>query len=357
VENQRVSLFRQKNRWGLTALSIVLCLVLSPVLGITVFLPQTVALLPLLLMLLLGYVGPVSAAACAAVLIGLCAMLFGLWGSVCVSLLIVPALAVSAYVADHDYPFWQAVAAGGVTMFAGMFAAVALLTMLAGSDVVSALTGLMKQGLDASGPMGDAMLGMMVQAGLIASPEGVEIASNGLVTVDPAVREELFKSILLLMDSALRLEMPMQMATGAVAAGLLGQAVLRKGLLRRGVKVEYPRMHTWRVPKGWGRILGGTLFALYLLAQLVPRSMNTMFYVFSGVFDQVFSLQGIAAMCYMFHKHGKSHKWQAVVFVIGYFFLGTAAVVLGIGDQIADFSRRREELDKLENPFDPRHGA
>ena len=42
-----------------------------------------------------------------------------------------------------------------------------------------------KQGLDASGPMGDAMLGMMVQAGLIASPQGVDIAANGLVTVDP----------------------------------------------------------------------------------------------------------------------------------------------------------------------------
>lgn len=356
MENQRVSLFRQKNRWGLTALSIVLCLVLSPVLGITVFLPQTVALLPLVLLVLLGYVGPVSALACMAVLVGLCGLLFGLWGSVCTALVLVPVLVVSAYVVDHDHPFWQAVAAGGVTMFAGMFAAVALLTMLAGSDVVSALTDLMKQGLAASGPMGDAMLGMMAQMGMIASPEGIEIGANGLVTVDPAVREELFKSILLLMDSALRLEMPMQMATGAVAAGLLGQAVLRKGLLRRGIKVEYPRMHTWRVPKGWGRILGGTLVALYLLAQLVPQSMNTMFYVFSGVFNQVFSLQGIAAMCYMFHSRGKSKVWQGVVFVIGYFFLGTAAVVLGIGDQIGDFSRRREELDKLENPFDPRHG-
>ena len=60
--------------------------------------------------------------------------------------------------------------------------------------------------------------------------------------------------------SVLRLELPMQMATGAVAAGLLGQAVLRKGLISRGEKVEYPKLSSWRVPKGWGRILGGTLF-------------------------------------------------------------------------------------------------
>ena len=357
MENQRVSLFRQKNRWGATVLSIALFLVLSPVLGISVFLPQTAALLPLVLLVLLSYVGPVSACACTAVLVALCGTLFGMWGSVCTALLLVPVMIVSAYVVDHDHPFWQAVAAGGVTMFASMFAAVALLTMLAGSDVVSAMTELMKQGLESSGAMGDVMLGMMAQSGLISAPEGVQIGANGLVTVDPAVREELFKAILLLMDSALRLEMPMQMATGAVAAGLLGQAVLRKGLLRRGFKVEYPRMHTWRVPKGWGRILGGTLAVLYLLAHLVPRSMNTMFYVFSGVFDQVFSLQGIAAMCYMFHSRGKSRVWQGVVFVIGYFFLGTAAVVIGIGDQIADFTKRREELDKIENPFDPRHGA
>ena len=327
MENQRVSLFRQKNRWGVTVLSIVLFLVLSPVLGISVFLPQTAALLPLVLLVLLSYVGPVSACACTAVLVALCGTLFGMWGSVCTALLLVPVMIVSAYVVDHDHPFWQAVAAGGVTMFASMFAAVALLTMLAGSDVVSAMTELMKQGLESSGAMGDVMLGMMAQSGLISAPEGVQIGANGLVTVDPAVREELFK------------------------------AILRKGLLRRGFKVEYPRMHTWRVPKGWGRILGGTLAVLYLLAHLVPRSMNTMFYVFSGVFDQVFSLQGIAAMCYMFHSRRKSRVWQGVVFVIGYFFLGTAAVVIGIGDQIADFTKRREELDKIENPFDPRHGA
>ena len=148
----------------------------------------------------------------------------------------------------------------------------------------------------------------------------------------------------------------MQMATGSVTAGLLGQAVLRKGVIAGGQKTEYPHLKTWRVPKGWGRILGGTLAVLYLLAMLVPQSMNTMFYVFSGVFNKVFAIQGIAAVCYMLDKHGKSAAWQGAVFIAGYFFLGSFAVMVGIFDQAADFSHRREELDKDQNPFDPRRG-
>ena len=49
----------------------------------------------------------------------------------------------------------------------------------------------------------------------------------------------------------MRLEIPMQMATGSVAAGVLGQAALRKGVLSRGDKVDYPPLRTWSVPKGW----------------------------------------------------------------------------------------------------------
>ena len=79
-----------------------------------------------------------------------------------------------------------------------------------------------------------------------------------------------------------------------------------------------------------------------------------MFYVFNGVFDQVFSLQGIAALCYMLDEHGKSPKWQRLVFVVGYFLMGSFAVMIGIADQAMDFAHRREKLDEQENPFDPR---
>ena len=81
-----------------------------------------------------------------------------------------------------------------------------------------------------------------------------------------------------------------------------------------------------------------------------------MFYVFSGVFDQVFALQGVAMMCYVLNQRGKGIIWQGAAFVLGYFFLGSLGVVLGIADQSMDFAHRREELDKMDNPFDPRRG-
>ena len=82
-----------------------------------------------------------------------------------------------------------------------------------------------------------------------------------------------------------------------------------------------------------------------------------MFYVFNGVFDQVFSLQGIAALCYMLDERGKSLRWQRLVFIVGYFLMGSFAVIIGILDQAADFAHRREKLDEMENPFDPRRGV
>ena len=32
-------------------------------------------------------------------------------------------------------------------------------------------------------------------------------------------------------------------------------------------------------------------------------------------------------------------------------------MTVGIFDQAMDFAHRRQKLDELENPFDPRHGA
>lgn len=345
VEKQRVSLFAQKNRWGLTALSIAACVLLAPALSMALFLPQALAVTPLLLMAMLAYAGPVSAAVCSLIFVMLGSALFGLYGGVAVALLLAPVVLVSAVLIEREQPFWVAVAGGGVAMFASTFVVVAMLTVLAGSDVVTALTGYMNQALSVTGGVGDMMLGLM--SGILDQQGGFGA---------PATREELVSSVVMIADSALRLEIPMQMVTAAVACGLLGQAILRKGLLRRGIKVEYPPLRTWRVPKGWGRILGGTLAALYLLAQLVPSSMTTMFYVFSGVFNQVFSLQGIASLCYLVHKRGKSARWQALIFAAGYFLVGTVAVMIGISDQAMDFTHRREELDKLENRFDPRRG-
>lgn len=352
MEKQTNWVFKQKNKWGLTVLAAVLCLLLSPLMSMSLFMPQWFALLPVLALWLLGYVGPVSASVCMGVFIGTIAIFYGAWGALIGAVLMIPVVAVSAVSMERDQPFWQSVAAGGVTLFASMGAAVGMIAMLTGSDVVTAITGMVRQGMELSGAMGDSLLSMMVQMGVLGLPDG---AAPGAV-LDPAVRDELVSTLLLMTDSVMRLEMPMQMATGAVTAGLLGQAALRKGVNARGAKVEYPVLSSWRVPKGWGRILGGTLVALYLLAQIIPQSMSTMFYVFSGVFDKIFALQGIAAVCYIIRDKGKPAFLQKAAFVLGYFVLGSFAMMLGIADQAMDFTRRRVYLDKLENPFDPRHG-
>lgn len=355
MENQKVSVFKRKNQMGMTVAAIVGCLVLSPVLGIGVFLPQVLTMVPVLLLAMLGYIGPISMAVCSAILAALCTTLFGLWGGVAAMLLIVPTVIVSGVMLERGHPFWESVAASGVTMFASMGAVIGLLAVLAGSDVVSAMMQIMREALEGSSGFGDVLLSGMMQLGILTAPEGAEAA--GMAALDAATRTQLIDSLMMMMDSVMRLELPMQMATGSVTAGLLGQAVLRKGLIAGGQNVPYPRFKTWRVPKGWGRILGLTLAALYLLAMLVPQSMNTMFYVFSGVFNKVFALQGIAALCYMLDKHGKSGLWQGLVFILGYFFLGSFAVMIGIFDQMMDFSHRRVELEEQENPFDPRRNA
>lgn len=346
MEKQSISLFRRKNRWGLTVVSVALCAVLSPVLCMSVFLPQVMTILPVGVLALLGYAGPASAALCTAVLMALCQMAFGVWGMVGAAIFLLPVVIASAFAVERGRPFWYAVASVSVTMFASMGVIMALISVLAGSDVVSAITQAIHTAFAGSGALMDPVLSMMAQMGLIAAPAGA---------MDAAARAEMIQEFVLLWDSLLRLEMPMQMATGAVAAGLLGQALLRRGVLSRGDKVDYPPLRTWAVPAGWGRVLGLTLGALFVLAQLVPDAMRTMYYVFDGVFGQVFAIQGIAAACYYAHKRGKGRVAQGAIFALGYLLLRPAAVMLGIVDQTFDFTHRRAEMEEARaNPFDPR---
>lgn len=353
MQDNRVSLLKQKNQLPLTVLSIVLCIVLSPLIGSCIMLPQVLMLLPVVLMGLLAFVGPVSAVSCGAIVVALAFSLFGHWAALCMALLLVPTVAAGVVTLERGDPFWSSAAAGTVAMFASMGAALGLLSALAGSDVVTALTDTIREMLAAYGPMGDLLLNMLITMGGVAAPEGFDAAA-GVLSIDAATRGEMLSSFVLVMDSMLRLEIPMQMATGSIAAGVFGQALLRKGVLRKGMKVDYPRLYAWRVPKGWGRILAGTLALLFVLSQFLPEATSTMLYVFSGVFDQVFALQGIASICYLLYDRGKKPRWQTIAFVLGYTLLRSPAVLLGIFDQAADFTHRREKLDKDDNPFDPR---
>ena len=333
-------------------MSIVLCVMLAPVMGTLILLPQVISVVPVLLLALLSCVGPVSAVACGAVLVATGGTLYGVWGALCTLLLFAPTVVAAAVTAQRGQPFWEAVIAGCVAMFASMGAVVGLISLLAGSDVVTAFTAMLGDIFKAYPAFSDVLIQFMEVAGMLTQQ-----GEAALSTLDAQTKGKLISELLMAMDSVLRLEIPMRMATGSVTAGLLGQVALRKGMHARGMHIAYPRLVTWHVPKGWGRILGGTLAALYLLAQLLPSNMSTMFYVFSGVFTQVFALQGIAALCSVLERRGKSVIWQRVVFLLGYFVLSTFAMILGILDQMMDVTHRREALDKEENPFDPRRGA
>lgn len=350
MEKHKVSVLRQKNRWGLTALCIALCVLLAPALGVSIAVPQLAFLLPVVLLLMLAYVGPVSMAVCCALLVAVGLTLFGMWGAVCVALFFVPVLTVSVLAVEQDRPFFMSALAGCVTMFVSMCAVAGLLTMLAGSDLVTAIGELLRQAFEISGKMGDSMLVMLAQLGAISTPEELTfLEETGRIALNEATRSAMLSELILRLDSLLRLEIPMQMATGSIAAGLLGQTMLRRGLRRRGEAVEYPPIYTWRIPKGWGRILGVTFVALLAMTWVMPSTASSMFYVFAGVLEQLLALQGIATVCYMLHKRGKGSALCALVFVIGYFALRPAAGAIGVMDQAMDLSHRRKELEPEEN--------
>ena len=162
LENKNISLLRRSNRWGWTALSIALCMLLSPLLAVSVFIPQGMTLVPIALLLLVGYVGPVSAATCTAILVTLSTVFFGFWGAALSAVLLVPILVVSSYMVEHEQSFWQSAAGSGVTMFASIGLAMLLVSALAGADVVTALSNMMRQAFSVSQTFSDMVLTMMM---------------------------------------------------------------------------------------------------------------------------------------------------------------------------------------------------
>ena len=353
VENQKVLLFRQKNRWGLTVLSVVLCFVLSPLVGMAAMMPQVLSIMPVVLMVLLGFVGPVSAVVCAGVCVGVGGTLFGVYGAVGALLLFVPVSIVSAVLVEKRRPFWESAGLATATMFISMGLVVGFLTVLTGSDVVSAFTELVREMFTSLGSLADSMLLMFAQLGVV-SVDGLDLSAQSMgVILTQEMRTEMINSIALILDSGLRLELPAQMATGSVLTGVLGQVLLRRSVLRRGVEVPYPKLRTWHLPKGWGRVLGGTLLVFYLAAQMMPEQMYSTFYVFMQVVEMVFAVQGVAAVCYMLHKRGKGKFWRVLVIIAGCFVVRSVALAVGIADQGMDITRRRAELDSEDNPYDP----
>jgi len=353
VERREVLFFSRRNRWGLTVLSVILCFVLAPAFGMAAMMPQVLALAPVALMLLLGFVGPVSAVVCTGICVGMGGTLFGLQGMIAALLLFVPVLIASAVFVEKRWPFWQSVGAGAVTMFVSMTAVIGMLTIVTGSDVVTAFMGIVREMFTEMGGISDALLMMFAQTGLVPV-EGLDVGTQSIGAIlTPEVREEMVNTIVLVLDSTLRLELPAQMVMGSAAAGVLGQMLLRKSVLARGIEVPYPRLRTWRLPKGWGRVLLGTLVIFFVAAQMMPERMNSTLYVFIKMFDMLFAVQGIAAVCYLLHKNGKGKGWKLLVVIAGLFLVRSIALAVGVADQGMDITHRREAFGDKDNPYDP----
>ncbi len=355
METQKVMLFRQKNRWGMTVLSIVLCAVLTlPVLMMSLLSPQLVLFIPVLILVLLGYVGPVSAVVCSLVFVGANTRVFGALGGLCASVFLLPVIVASAVTVERKMQFTLGVGISAGVMFVALELIMAILSAAAGTDIVSAMTDMVRESLVFMEELADPFLAALAQMGLFAVPEGVDIAAvRAGQALTPELREQMIRSVVFVLDAGLRYELPALMVTGSFSAGLFGQAVLRRGVLSRGIALPYLPLRTWRLPKGWGRVLGVTLAAFYVGTLVLSNWLGSAFYVFASVFQEIFMIQGIAAVCYLLHKRGKSRIWQSLAFVAGYFLIGAAAVALGIADQAFDFTHRRAELDQHENPYDP----
>lgn len=355
MEKMTLSPLRLKNRWGLTALSVALCLLLAPLAAMCMALPQAGALIPAIALMLLGYAGPVSACACSAILMGVCGAVYGGYGAIFAALLMLPVLAAAAFTLRREIAFFPSAGLCAGVLFASMGAMMLAVSLATGSDVVTALTEALRGVYEGLGDLLDPLLVLIAQAGALALPEGVSLDAIAQgAHLPPQAREEMLSSMLYVLNVGLRYEMPMQMTTGAMLSGLLGQAMLRRGLRRRGEPVAYPPLRTWMLPKGWGRVLGITYAALYLLSMLLPERMGVMAYVFGGVFTVVFAVQGVAAVCYLLHSRGRGRGWQAAVFVLGALLLRSVAMFVGIADQAFDFTHRREALAEGNNPYDPR---
>ena len=342
-----------KNRWGYVVFAAVLALLLFPVLGLTLFLPRLMTVVPILLALLFAEAGPVSAVVCIAVLAGWTGFLFsawgqGLWGVFCSLLFHVPLLVTALWAAESKKNFWLASAISAASMFAGCCLIVGVIGMRSGTDAVSAGIRLLRESI-ASVEGLDAMLTETVrQAGLLSRK------SSGALT-----QKEVSEALALILnaeDMVLRLQIPAQISTGSLTAGLLSQVFLRRAANRRGGSYDCPAFRTWRIPKGWGRVLGGTFLAFYLLSIIAPDNARSMFNVVSGLVGQVFLIQGIAAFSWFMQEKGKSVILRRILMALGYLLLAAPFIGIGIADQALDMTKRREKLgDGNEfNPFDPR---
>lgn len=328
MEKQRISILKQKNRLGLT----VACVVLTPLLMLLcLFVPMALPLLPLMMLAMLGYAGAASAVIGCFGAISMTGYLFGVPGGIGAALFLVPVLIAAGILVYLNKPFWFSVGVSAGVMFASLGAISGLLALLAGTDLVTAIT--------------DGLRAMLMEYDFLAEYIVALASELGVVNTDGATLSQMVGQLVLLIDEVLRLEIPAHMVVGSGAVGLFGQALLRRGLQKRGEAVDLPAFKTWRIPKGWGRVLGGTMALLVLANLLVPSNTAGMLYTFTALIEKVFATQGIAAIFWKFDEKNRGWVFKTLTFALGWTVLVYGAVLAGILDQAADVMKRREALD------------
>lgn len=337
----------------MTVLSVVLSMIVAPLFMFGVFMPRFVMMYPALALLLLGYVGPVSVVACCMVLMGLCMTLYGTMGMLCIVILLLPALISAMLTVKRRLGFFISCSILACTLFVSMSLALGVISFAAKADIATALSDMIGTTFDELGELADPILSTFAQMGIVNLPNGMGQLGESL-RLTAEMRQEMIDSIVFLLNTGLRLELPMQMTVGALGAGVLGQTALRCGLRSRGLNVPYTPIRKWHLPSGWGRVLGVTLGILFVFASLLPQNLIVMAYVFSGVFTELFALQGIATVSHVLHEHNKGKRWIVIVFAVGYTLLRTPFMFLGIADQALDITHRRKMLEAKDNPYDPK---
>ncbi len=339
--------------WKDILLTLLLCVAFVPLgqmllLGVTI--PQFVMLIPLVFLFLLGNVSTACALLCGGILALQCGLLFGKIGGLCVIMLLLPVIVASYITAEKRMPFFVSVGISTGVTFLSVGLTLAMITIISGSDIVTLISNACKLAFNSLGDMIDPLLSVFAQSGLVSLPEGYDMSafSQGM-QLGEAAREALISEMTSQLDATYRVQMPMQITAGSIAVGLFGQAIVRNAINKRGELVPYTPAREWLVPSGFGRIFAITYVALFALAIFVGGRAMVLYYTFSGLFDEIFAIQGIAALWYMLHKYGKGNVLKTIVFVLGYFVLRQAAVLIGIFDQAMDFTQRRKVLEGIKD--------
>ena len=187
MEKRQFTFASQKNRWGLTVLSVILFIMLGPFVSVMAFLPRMMTALPILLVILLGHVGIVSTVLCTTVITGYASLLFGVYGAIGALLFLVPPLVCTAVTSERNMPFFRSCGISGTVMIICEYLVLAIISMVTGQDAISATMQLFVDFFNENARLTTSLLDMMMQNGLITINQAIssvtQLSESDRITV------------------------------------------------------------------------------------------------------------------------------------------------------------------------------